>query len=105
MEKKVSIDELSYYFDSQRKDSVDYGSYGQKTGAVLALRQRLMRLPEEEFDAAIRTIEKIVADPGTLVPRERNFKKDNNSPNLEQARELYERATADSLTVSEISKI
>ncbi len=102
---KISLDDLSYYFDSQMKDAVDFGSYGQKTGAVLALRQKLMKLPEDEFDVAIKTIEKIVGDPRTLRREDKKSKKDEPKLGFDRARELYEQATSADTATPKVSKI
>lgn len=87
----VDLDDLAFYFDAQAKDRYDQGTLGRRTGQVLALREKLLSLPEGDFDMAIRTIEKLVADvpkrSPTLDPKGRA---DINK----QARTLYEKVEA-----------
>ena len=56
----IDLEDLRYYFDSQRRDSIDSSRVGRKSGQVLALRNKLLSLPEEEFNVAIRTLEQMV---------------------------------------------
>ncbi len=58
----VDLDDLAYYFDAVAKDRYDQGQLGRRHGQVLALREKLLALPEFEFDAAIKTIEKLVSN-------------------------------------------
>ena len=39
---------------------MDRGSAGRRSGQVLAIREKLLALPEGEFDLAIKTIERMV---------------------------------------------
>jgi hypothetical protein len=59
-EQSVHLDELSFYFDAVAKDRYDQGTLSRRNGQVLALRERLLSMPEYEFDAAMKTMEKIV---------------------------------------------
>ena len=57
---KIKLEELFFYFDSQEKDWFDKGRLGRKNGQVLALRQKLLSMPDGDFDMAIGAIERIV---------------------------------------------
>ena len=59
-ESSIKIADLFFYFDGQERNRIDQGRVGRKTGQVMALREKLLSLPEPEFDVAIRTIENIV---------------------------------------------
>lgn len=82
----ASISQLCYYFDSVERDRLDVGAIGRKAGQVLVLRQKLLSLPEPEFDAAIKTMEKLVDTiPGKNGER-------GNSASRREALELFEKA-------------
>ena len=95
-EPKVKLSDLFYYFDSQERNRLDQGRLGRKSGQVLALREKLLCLPEPEFDVAIRTIEQIVGsrDIGSETSEVRR-----NTAGRREAIELFERTnTAIKLT-------
>ncbi len=100
-EKKIDVGTLAFYFDSQEKDSLDHGRLGRKTGQVLALREKLLAMPEAEFDMAIRTIEKLVSgvNANMTMDKERKDRKERRS----NAQELYERSSK--VTTPEVRKI
>ena len=54
------IDELRYYFDAEQRDSIDRGSISRKSGEVLALREKMVLLPDQKFDLAMKTMKKMV---------------------------------------------
>ncbi len=60
-EPKIKLADLMFYFDSQERDRLDQGRLGRKSGQVLALRERLMKLPTEEFDVTMKSIEALVS--------------------------------------------
>lgn len=101
---RVRLDELFFYFDSQEKDWFDKGRLGRKNGQVLALRQKLLSLPDADFDMAIGAIERIVdgraehrQDP--MVQRETEKK---------SAVELFERVqngSSGGAAASEVSRV
>ena len=56
----INVENLWFYFDSIERDCMDLGMLDRKATQVLALRGKLLRLPNSEFEAAIKTIEKLV---------------------------------------------
>jgi len=101
---QVGLNDLMFYFDSQAKDRMDTGAYGRRSGQVLALRERLLSLPEGEFDMAIKTIGKLVDNGG----RGSNQSSDELSLRQRNARALYEKVEqtqASGASAEEISKI
>ena len=75
--KQVKLDELRYYFDCEAKNSLDKGGHERRNSQVMMLRERLLALPEADFDAAIKTMEKIVAhEPKAPEPDERKVHDD-----------------------------
>ena len=61
-DQNITVENLCFYFDAVQQDALDLGRTSLKSSKVLALRQKLLSLPEPEFDAAIKTIEKLVDD-------------------------------------------
>ena len=59
--KNIDVDELALYFAGQERNRIDRGSSARRTARVLALRDRLLALPEKDFDATIKTLENLLA--------------------------------------------
>lgn len=85
----VNMESLWFYFDSIERDCMDLGMLDRKSSQVQALKGKLMRLPPAQFDAAIKTIERLVDDatPGTQ-------KRDIEAAKKKASVELYERTAA-----------
>ena len=77
------IDELRYYFDAEQRDSIDRGSISRKSGEVLALREKMVLLPDQKFDLAMKTIKKMVDES---MPVEDSESKEEKA---EKAQDLY----------------
>lgn len=58
--KPITLDELHYYFDAKEKDSIDSGGYSRKSREVLALRDRLLALPDKDFEVTIKAMRSLV---------------------------------------------
>jgi hypothetical protein len=67
---QIDISDLFYYFDSQERDGLDKGKLGLKMGQILSIREKLLSMPELEFNSTIKIMEKILSD---------NKKDDDNS--------------------------
>ena len=87
----ATLSDLCYYFDSVECDRLDQGALGRKAAQVLTLRQKLLSLPEPEFDAAIKTLEKLVESNSSSA----NHSKNSSKASRREALELFER-TAES---------
>ena len=57
---KISVADVSWHLDAMRQDGIDRGGQSLRSGQVLALREKLLMLPSQEFDLAIRTLSKMV---------------------------------------------
>jgi len=88
-ESAITVENLSFYFDAVQRDSLDLGRTSRKSGQVLALRQKLLALPDTEFEAAIKTIEKLVEGVAPTTDQAADVRR-----NRRDAIELFER-TAD----------
>ncbi len=88
--KGISVENLWFYFDSIERDCMDLGMLDRKSTQVQALKGKLLRLPTAEFEAAIKTIEKLVDGKDNL-----NESKKSGEHQLKRASvELFERTAS-----------
>ena len=88
--KGINLENLWFSFDSIERDCMDLGMIDQKSSRVQALKGKLLRLPKAEFDAAIKTIERLV-DTGA------NTREDKQIQEQQRKRasvELFEKTAA-----------
>lgn len=85
----INIENLWFYFDSIERDCMDLGMLDRKSTQVQALKGKLMKLPQAQFDAAIKTIERLVDDS---VPSSQ--KRDIETAKKKASMALYERTAA-----------
>lgn len=57
---KFTRRDIAYYLDAQLHDAADRDGVSRKNARFFALRERLVRLSDEQFDVAMRAIEGIV---------------------------------------------
>lgn len=82
----IDLDAIAFYFDAVAKDRYDQGVLSRRHGQVLALREKLLQLPEGQFDLAIKTIQKMVTDGSTpTIDNKQRYELQK------QAKMLYER--------------
>lgn len=79
----VRFEDLCYYFDAVERDRLDTAGTSRKSSEILALRERLLKLPESEFDAAIKTVK-------TLVDETAHGDEDDKGGRGQRARQLYD---------------
>lgn len=99
-EPPYSLQNLGFYFDSIEQDRLDKGVLSRKSGQIMSLREKLMTLPEPEFETTVKTIAKFV---DTILPSAID-KQNAKSPLPNQVRkdalQVFERATEASLKLS-----
>lgn len=91
--RKIDVSDVRYYFDAQEKNSLDGSQYCLKSRAILALRDRLLTLPDKDFDSAIRTLH------GLLDQNTKAQGSDDSVPNKaagKDALSLYEQGSSGS---------
>lgn len=86
----ATLRDLAFYFDSIECDVMDHGALGRKNAQVLTLKQKLLALPEPQFDAAIKTIAKLVDDSASARAAADAARL---SPTKREAIELFERTS------------
>ncbi len=84
----ISFDNVCYFFDSNRRDAMDRGVLRRRAGQFLALRDKLLALPDEQFEMAIRTLEGMLSPPPA--------QKAEPAAERRAAIELFKRTTAES---------
>ena len=86
----VNIETLWFYFDSIERDCMDLGMLDRKSSQVQALKGKLLRLPTLQFEAAMKTIEKLVegGDGAKIAQTERETTRKKMSV------ELFERTAS-----------
>lgn len=62
----IDFEKIWFYFDAVARDRMDSTGLSRKTGEVLALRQKLLSLSESQFEAAMKTISKLVDDANVV---------------------------------------
>jgi hypothetical protein len=86
----INLENLWFYFDSIERDCMDLGMLDQKSSRVLALKGKLLRLPKAEFDAALKTIERLV-DTGSS---NQDDKKNQEQQRKRASLDLFEKTAA-----------
>jgi hypothetical protein len=85
IQKNFDPQDLQYYFESQQHDTHDLQGRSRRSSEVLKIRDRLLSMPEKDFESAIHAIRAL------LDPRS---DKDHADPKTRKrdAAELYDRA-------------
>lgn len=86
----INMENLWFYFDSIERDCMDLGMMDQKSSRVQALKGKLLRLPRAEFEAAIKTIERLVDENANVS----NEKKTSEMQRKRASLELFEKTAA-----------
>lgn len=82
--KSIDVSELQYYFDAQERDTLDKQGYSRRSNDVLTIRDRILALPERDYNGVVQTIKNLLNKaPGDGDKSNKNNRKD--------AGELYEK--------------
>ncbi|HYX33829.1 MAG TPA: hypothetical protein VE954_12005 [Oligoflexus sp.] len=85
----IEVSELQYYFDAVERDSLDRLNHSRRSSEVLAIRDRLLTLPDKDFEVAVQTIKNI------LTPGSGKAMADDSKVKKQQATDLYEKTRMD----------
>lgn len=85
--KTFDATDLQYYFESQQHDTYDLQGRSRRASEVLKVRDRLLSMPEKEFESAIHSIRAI------LDPKSAQDENDSKSKKRDSA-ELFDQARA-----------
>ena len=84
----ISLENLSFYMDSQLRDDRDYGRASYRSSRYVLLRQKLELIPDRSFDMLFDSISRLVDS----YLGKRDNKKDA-SRNRTQMQEVFERVS------------
>ncbi len=104
-EPPFSLQNLGFYFDAVEQDRLDRGVLSRKSGQLMSLREKLMTLPEPEFETTVKTIAKFVE---TILPAAIESQKSRSPlPNQirKEALQVFERATEASMRQTGIAQV
>ena len=90
IKKGINVENLWFYFDSIERDCMDLGMLDRKSTQVQAIKGKLLRLPKAEFEAAIKTIEKLVDGKDGLSDTKKSGEQQRKRASLE----LFERTAS-----------
>lgn len=83
----VRLEDLMFYFDGVERDRLDASGTSRKTGEVLALRDRLLKMPEQQFEATIKTVKSMLIDEQEIEDQA-----EGRARRTGQARQLFDQA-------------
>ena len=90
----IDVSDLHYYFDAQERDTLDRQGYSRRSSDVLTIRDRLLALPQKDYESVVQTIKNIL-NPGSAdnASQEAKVKR-------KDASELYDKVRTDKPTTS-----
>ena len=71
--KPVTFGDVSFYFDGVASYRQDQSGLGRRNAHILALREKLLSISEQEFDAIISTMNKMV-EGKPVVTDDKNYR-------------------------------
>ncbi|MCX6129599.1 MAG: hypothetical protein NTX25_11110 [Proteobacteria bacterium] len=86
-QRAIDVSDLQYYFDAIERDSLDRMSHSRRSSQVLAIRDKLLTMPDSDFALALQTIKNIL-NPASPAPQ----KEDDQKAKRKEAIELYEQS-------------
>ena len=97
-ETTVTLEDVAFYLDAIDRDRLDASGASRRASELSALRTNMMRLSDEAFETAMRTIRHIVAD--ATAEGGRDGKVEADAKKRRHGAELYERSTGRTLSGS-----
>lgn len=83
--KTIEVSDLQYYFDAQERDTLDKQGYSRRSSDMLTIRDRILALPERDYNGVVQTIKNILSK----TPAE--AAESNNKNQRRDAGDLYEK--------------
>jgi hypothetical protein len=104
---KLNQRDIAYYLDAQQHNVSDHDGHSRKNGQFFALRERLFRLSDDEFEIAIRAIEGIVASINGSTPSNGVGQSPMNPDDIREFTELAKKSVSAPTTssVKNISRV
>lgn len=102
---KIDIEKVWFYLDSLERDRLDVSGLTRKSGEVLALRQKLLSLPHHQYEAAMKTISKLVEE-ANIGKSQKEIEEDRRrKATLELFNRTTEMGTEKVKTVETVSRV
>lgn len=100
----ISLEDIAFYLDGVERDRLDSVGPGGKTSEAIAIRDKLLRLPDDAFNAAIKSMKALVADVGVGGAK---GQREAAEESLASGRRLYDesRATGSAGARGTLSKV
>ena len=100
MDAKQNFDakDLQYYFEAQEQDTLDLQGRSRRASELLKIRDRLLSMPEKEFDTAVLAISTLLNPPSGPDNKDQKAKK-------KDASELYDLARSEQPTPLKMSSL
>ena len=105
---KLTVGDMSFYFDGQEKNSLDYGRLAARMGQVIGIRDKLLAMPERDFDSVVDAIGKIIGNTSGSHerPRHQEEMRESADKQLETSNLIEARAgNTGAASVSDVDKI
>lgn len=102
----ASVAELARYFDGSERDRIDQTGHSRRVSDLMALREQLLRLPDDTYEATINAMRALLDQSRTGQVGENDKKAKKRNPDA--AKELYENArqqAANTTAAQPVSKI
>jgi len=99
--KGINMESLWFYFDSIERDCMDLGMLDQKSSRVQALKGKLLRLPRAEFEAAMKTLERLIDVNGNVVEEKKSVEVQRKKASIE----LFEKTASAGETKASIDAV
>ena len=87
--KKIDLQDVVFYLDGVACDRRDSLPSGRKIGEIIALKDQLLTMPDEDFNATIKALKGMVGPQGSDAPA-RGQQRDNGK--MDEAKELFDQA-------------
>lgn len=78
--------DIQYYFEAQERDTLDREGRSRRSSEVLSIRDKLLALPERDFNSVVQTIKSIL-NPGSSAEEAANA-----GSKRKDAADLYDKA-------------
>jgi len=88
--KPINFQDVAFYFDGVASIRQDQGGVGKRTAEILNLRERLLSLPEHEFNTIIKTLHRMVDNSSAKRDTNHMDKQMIANEKMSQANMLYD---------------
>lgn len=95
---RLTLENICYYLDGQEKIQRERGGLSRKTAEFLLLREQMLRLPQEAFEATLKTMQALVEKQ--LLDLKRDEEKRQKNPQGKEGLALFRQSGSEDLAGS-----